>query len=71
MTGPPEQQSPIDRDRARLAAALPWYVNGSLDEEDRGRLRDDLIDLWSAHNRAPDGATEVDGEYLEVIGIRA
>lgn len=44
---------------------------GSLDEEDRGRLRDDLIDLWSAHNRAPDGATEVDGEYLEVIGIRA
>jgi len=41
----------------------------SLDELGRGRLRQDLEALWSAHNRADGESTTVYGEYLEVIGI--
>jgi len=42
----------------------------SLDELGRGRLRQDLEALWSAHNRSHDGSTTVYAEYLEVIGVR-
>jgi hypothetical protein len=34
-------------------------------------LREDLARLWSEHNRATDGTTHVDGEYLEVLARRA
>jgi SAM-dependent methyltransferase len=35
-------------------------------------LRDDLVELWSSHNTAGEpNRTQVDAEYLEVIGTRA
>lgn len=43
----------------------------SLDVGGREKLRQELEDLWSAHNRAGAGCTTVLGEYLEVIGVRA
>jgi len=33
-------------------------------------LRSELVDLWSAHNKATDGTTRVESEYLEVIAHR-
>jgi hypothetical protein len=33
-------------------------------------LRSELVSLWSAHNKAVDGTTKVDAEYLEVIATR-
>jgi hypothetical protein len=33
-------------------------------------LHKELTDLWSAHNQATGGSTQVDGEYLEVIATR-
>ncbi len=42
----------------------------SLDANGRTNLRNELIALWSAHNKATDGTTDVDGEYLEVIATR-
>jgi hypothetical protein len=44
---------------------------GLLDEGKQAGLRKDLEELWSAHNRATDGTTEVDAEFLEVKAIRA
>ena len=43
----------------------------SLDENGQAALRKDLEDLWTRHNRAADGTTEVESEYLEVIATRA
>ena len=43
----------------------------SLDEEAQRKLHQELTALWSSHNRAKDGITVVDAEYLEVIGTRA
>ena len=43
----------------------------SLDEAARGRLRHELVDLWSSANLAGDDATVVKSEYLEVIGQRS
>jgi len=43
----------------------------TLDESKQAALRKDLEELWSANNRATDGTTEVDSEYLEVIATRA
>jgi len=34
-------------------------------------LHRDLVALWFAHNRATDGTTRVESEYLEVVGIVA
>ena len=34
-------------------------------------LREDLIALWAKHNRATDGGTELESEYLEVAAVRA
>jgi SAM-dependent methyltransferase len=42
----------------------------SIGEVDQEQLRDELTDLWSRHNRATDGTTRVDAEYLQVIAIR-
>lgn len=44
---------------------------GTLDETKQAELRKDLEQLWSAHNRATDGTTAVDSEYLQVIATRA
>ena len=44
---------------------------GALDENGQAALRRDLEKLWSDHNLAKDGTTEVESEYLEVIAIRA
>ena len=38
--------------------------------EEQQQLRDELTDLWSRHNRATDGTTRVDAEYLQVIAVR-
>ncbi|MGE5791908.1 MAG: class I SAM-dependent methyltransferase [Bacteroidota bacterium] len=43
----------------------------SLDEPKRAALLGDLEALWSQHNKATDGGTKYDGEYLEVVAIRA
>jgi SAM-dependent methyltransferase len=51
-----------------------WYgptlrAFAALDETNRDALRRDLEKLWSDHNRATDGTTRVQSEYLEVIAI--
>lgn len=43
----------------------------ALDADGQAALRSDLERLWSEHNRATDGATDVEGEYLEVIATRS
>jgi SAM-dependent methyltransferase len=42
----------------------------ALDANGQSVLRRDLEALWSAHNRATDGTTHVESEYLEVVAIR-
>ena len=44
---------------------------GALDENGQAALRSDLEQLWTKHNRATDGTTDVEAEYLEVIAVRA
>ena len=51
-----------------------WYgptlrAFAALDETNRGALRRDLERLWTDHNRATDGTTRVQSEYLEVIAV--
>jgi SAM-dependent methyltransferase len=43
----------------------------SIGEEPQRQLRDELTDLWSRCNRATDGTTRVDAEYLQVLSKRA
>ncbi len=43
----------------------------SLDADKQAALRSDLESLWSEHNKASDGGTLVESEYLEVVAIRA
>ncbi len=43
----------------------------SLDADKQAALRSDLERLWSEHNKASDGGTSVESEYLEVAAIRA
>ena len=42
----------------------------SIGEEGQRQLRDELTDLWSRCNRATDGTTRVDAEYLQVVAVR-
>jgi ubiquinone/menaquinone biosynthesis C-methylase UbiE len=44
---------------------------GSLDENGQAALRSDLEQHWTKNNRATDGTTAVEAEYLEVIAVRA
>jgi hypothetical protein len=51
-----------------------WYgptlrAFAALEEEARESLRRDLEGLWSDHNRATDGTTRVEAEYLEVVAV--
>ncbi|MCA1636918.1 MAG: methyltransferase domain-containing protein [Acidobacteria bacterium] len=43
----------------------------AIDDSGQAALRHDLKGLWTEHNRAADGTTEVESEYLEVIAVRA
>jgi len=43
----------------------------ALDATGQAALRQELTQLWTANNQARDGATQVDGEYLEVIALRS
>lgn len=43
----------------------------SLSALGQAALRSDLEALWSKYNRATDGTTEVESEYLEVVATRA
>lgn len=42
----------------------------ALPQDKQPALRRDLEDLWTRHNRATDGTTEVEAEYLEVVATR-
>ncbi len=42
----------------------------SIGEEEQRQLRDELTDLWSRNNRATDGTTRVDAEYLQAVAVR-
>ena len=51
-----------------------WYgptlrAFAALEEDGRDGLRRDLEKLWSDHNRASDGTTRVESEYLEVVAV--
>lgn len=51
-----------------------WYgptlrAFAALDDAGRDNLRRDLEELWTEHNRADDGTTRVQSEYLEVIAV--
>jgi len=43
---------------------------GALDTDGQAALRRDLEQLWSEHNRATDGTTHIESEYLEVMAVR-
>ena len=54
---------------------IQWYgptlrAWSSLDEAGTRALRRELEALWADHNRADDGTTRVQSEYLEVMGVR-
>jgi len=42
----------------------------ALDAAGQAALRHDLEQLWTAHNRATDGTTDLEPEYLEVVAVR-
>jgi SAM-dependent methyltransferase len=51
-----------------------WYgptlrAFAALDDVNRQALRRDLESLWSENNRAKDGTTRVQSEYLEVVAV--
>jgi ubiquinone/menaquinone biosynthesis C-methylase UbiE len=53
---------------------IQWYgptlrAWSSLDEAGKRALRRELEILWEDHNRATDGTTRVQSEYLEVMGV--
>jgi SAM-dependent methyltransferase len=43
----------------------------SIGKDAQQQLRDELTDLWVRHNRATDGTTRVDAEYLQVVAVRS
>jgi SAM-dependent methyltransferase len=52
-----------------------WYgptqrAFAALNDQGQKALRHDLENLWSKHNRATDGTTHVESEYMEVVAIR-
>src|SRR6185437_1519783 len=44
---------------------------GTLNDAGKKAFHDDLTALWTRNNTAPDGTTVLQGEYVEVVGIRA
>ena len=55
----------VDYFRAWYGPTLRAFA--ALDENGQAALRRDLTRLWSEHNRATDGTTHVEAEYLEVL----
>lgn len=60
---------------ASVDAFLTWYgptvrAYNSLDGAGRDAFRNELVEHWSAHNKAADGATAVDSAYLEYQAVR-
>src|SRR5919107_1849088 len=54
---------------------IQWYgptlrAFASLDETAKAGLRRELETLWMDHNRADDGTTRVQSEFLEVMGVK-
>ena len=43
----------------------------ALDADAQAALRADLERLWAEHNRAADGTTRVEAEYLEIVATRS
>ena len=43
----------------------------ALDADGQAALKKNLVDLWTASNRATDGTTDVESVYLEVTAARA
>lgn len=43
----------------------------ALDESGQAALRRELEQLWTKNNRATDGTTRVEAEYLEIIAVRS
>jgi SAM-dependent methyltransferase len=62
----PEQT--VDYFRAWYGPTLRAF--SALDRDGQAALRRDLARLWSENNRATDGTTDVDSEYLEVVAVR-
>jgi hypothetical protein len=46
-------------------------VHAALDAAQKADFRRGLRQFWDDNNRARDGTTRVDSEYLEVVAIRA
>lgn len=44
---------------------------GTLDDDKQAALRKDLEQHWTTHNRATDGTTDLEAEYLEVRAVRS
>jgi SAM-dependent methyltransferase len=43
----------------------------TLDPAGQSALREELTQLWSSNNKAKDGTTSVEAEYLDVLALRA
>jgi SAM-dependent methyltransferase len=43
----------------------------ALDEDGQRALHRDLEQLWAGNNRAPNGSTHVEAEFLEVVAVRS
>lgn len=43
----------------------------ALDAAGQASLHQDLKQLWTRGNKASDGSTDVNSEYLEVVAIRS
>lgn len=54
----------------RLCYGPTLQAFARLGDANRQALRRDLEQLWRDHNRAKDGTTRVQSEYLEVFAIR-
>jgi SAM-dependent methyltransferase len=54
----------------RLYYGPLYRTFATLDGDDRATLRLELEHLWSKYNRATNGSTQVEAEYLEVVARR-
>ena len=71
----PDRQERVRRLQADQVVDFPTQFRDRFarrdDESNAKKLRADLEELWSAHNRGGDEFTVVSSEYLEVIAVRA
>ncbi|MFN8459611.1 MAG: methyltransferase domain-containing protein [Anaerolineae bacterium] len=54
----------------RLYYGPTYKAFAALDEAGQAALRQDLEQLWAAHNLSGNGVTRVESEYLEVVATR-